>query len=98
MTQDTKVFLKQHLKRLAEIGIALTSEKNTGKILEMIISEAMDFARAITDEQGRFVIDEIADGEYRLIAQSWPDADGSITVPEALRAYMGGMQQIKAKE
>ena len=46
VTQDTREYLREHLKHLAEIGVALTSEKNTGKILEMIINEAMDFARA----------------------------------------------------
>lgn len=41
--------------------------------------ERMHFARALTDDQGRFAIESIADGEYRLIAQSWPEADGPIT-------------------
>jgi C-terminal processing protease CtpA/Prc len=41
--------------------------------------ERTHFAQALTDEQGRFVIDGVADGEYRLIAQSWPEAGGPIT-------------------
>lgn len=43
--------------------------------------ERMHFARALTDEQGRFVIESIADGEYRLIAQSWLDTAGPVTTP-----------------
>jgi len=43
--------------------------------------EEWNFARALTDEQGRFAIEGIADGEYRLIAQSWLDAAGPITAP-----------------
>ena len=32
------------------------------------------------------------------LLELYQNADGSVTVPEALRPYMGGMQQIKAKE
>ncbi|MBN2727308.1 GAF domain-containing protein [Candidatus Mcinerneyibacteriota bacterium] len=35
-----------HIKKLAEIGISLTSEKNITKILEMIVEEAKNFTNA----------------------------------------------------
>ncbi|HDS03403.1 MAG TPA: GAF domain-containing protein [Firmicutes bacterium] len=35
-----------HIKKLAEIGISLTSEKNVNKILEMIVEEAKNFTNA----------------------------------------------------
>ena len=38
-------------------------------------SQPKDLAYAITDEQGRFSFENTPLGEYRLVAQSWPDAD-----------------------
>ena len=38
-------------------------------------NQAMDIACAITGEKGEFVFKNIPTGEYRLIAQSWKDAE-----------------------
>jgi len=34
-----------------------------------------DLAHVLTDQQGRFCFEKVPPGEYRLIAQSWPEAE-----------------------
>lgn len=46
MTQNSQEDLRKHMRQFAAIGVALSAEKDIDKILEMIIVEAMDFARA----------------------------------------------------
>lgn len=44
------------IQRLAEIGIALSAEKNINKLLEMIVDEAMDFTNA--DAGTLYILDD----------------------------------------
>ena len=46
LTSDTRIVLRGQVKSLTAIGIALSAEKDIDKLLEMIISEAIDFSRA----------------------------------------------------
>ena len=41
-----------------------------------------DLAHVLTDQQGRFRFEKVPPGEYRLIAQSWPEA-------ESIKGIMG---------
>ena len=51
-------FLEERIKRLNEIGIALSTENNTDKLFEMILEEA----RNITNADGRTLYMKDADG------------------------------------
>ncbi len=44
--RDYSIGFIDHIKKLSEIGISLTSEKNNTKILEMIVEEAKNFTNA----------------------------------------------------
>jgi HD-GYP domain-containing protein (c-di-GMP phosphodiesterase class II) len=46
MTDNTPENAYRHMRKLAAIGTALSAEKDVDKILEMIVTEAMDFTRA----------------------------------------------------
>ncbi len=37
---------QDHIKRLTQIGVALSGEKNIDRLMEMILSEACDFTNA----------------------------------------------------
>ncbi len=44
---DQKIHNQQkYIKQLAEIGLALSAEKNISKLLEMIVDEARDLSNA----------------------------------------------------
>ena len=46
MSQNAQDRLREHVKKLAAIGVALSAEKDIDGLLEMIIDEAMDFTNA----------------------------------------------------
>ena len=55
-------FLEERIKRLNEIGIALSTESNTNKLFEMILEEA----RHITHADGRTLYMKDADGNLKF--------------------------------
>lgn len=46
MSRDTYELVREHTRKIAAIGVALSAEKDVEKILDMIIGEAMDFTNA----------------------------------------------------
>ena len=55
-------FLEERIKRLNEIGIALSTESNTNKLFEMILEEA----RHITHADGRTLYMKDVDGNLKF--------------------------------
>jgi HD-GYP domain-containing protein (c-di-GMP phosphodiesterase class II) len=69
-------FLEERIKRLNEIGIALSTESNTNKLFEMILEEA----RHITHADGRTLYMKDADGNLKF----------EILRNDSMKTVMGG--------
>ena len=74
------LFLEERIKRLNEIGIALSTESNTNKLFEMILEEA----RNITNADGRTLYMKDDDGNLKF----------EIMATDSKNFYMGGTSGI----
>jgi len=78
--KERSLFLEERIKRLNEIGIALSTESNTNKLFEMILEEA----RHITHADGRTLYMKDADGNLKF----------EIMMTDSKGTYMGGTSGI----
>ena len=78
--KQRSLFLEERIKRLNEIGIALSTESNTNKLFEMILEEA----RQITHADGRTLYMKDADGNLKF----------EIMITDSKGIYMGGTSGI----
>ena len=64
MFEDKCKFLEERIKRLNEIGIALSTERDTNKLFELILEEAKN----ITNADGRtlYMVDEKGNLKFTL--------------------------------
>ena len=74
--KERSLFLEERIKRLNEIGIALSTESNTNKLFEMILEEARNITRA----DGRTLYMKDADGNLKF----------EIMATDSKDFYMGG--------
>lgn len=74
-------FLKNNMRRMTEIGIALSKEKDTNKLLEMILIEAKTFSNA----DGGTLYMKDSDNEIRF----------EIVMTDSLNIHMGGTSSHK---
>ena len=61
-TEERIRFLKERVRRLSEIGIALSVEKDTDRLFEMILNEA----KMITRADGRTLYMKNKDGDLQF--------------------------------
>ena len=78
--KERSLFLEERIKRLNEIGIALSTESNTNKLFEMILEEA----RHITHADGRTLYMKDANGNLKF----------EIMMTDSKGTYMGGTSGI----
>ena len=78
--KERSLFLEERIKRLNEIGIALSTESNTNKLFEMILEEA----RQITHADGRTLYMKDADGNLKF----------EIMITDSKGTYKGGTSGI----
>ena len=78
--KERSLFLEERIKRLNEIGIALSTESNTNKLFEMILEEA----HQITHADGRTLYMKDADGNLKF----------EIMITDSKGTYMGGTSGI----
>ena len=78
--KERSLFLEERIKRLNEIGIALSTESNTNKLFEMILEEA----RQITHAVGRTLYTKDEDGYLKF----------EIMITDSKGTYMGGTSGI----
>ncbi len=72
----------EHIKRLAQIGIALSAEKDIDKLFELIIDEAMDFTNA--DAGTLYVVNDAQTAlEFRILKN------------RSLNTHMGGTSELE---
>ncbi len=80
-----------------ESGIPFAKEKwqLISDVLLAGYSRSPDFAHRRSDEQGRFRFDGVPYGRYRLIAQSWPDAqdEGELLGTTANEIHLCGVAE-----
>ena len=74
--KERSLFLEERIKRLNEIGIALSTESNTNRLFEMILEEA----RHITHADGRTLYMKDKDGNLKF----------EIMATDSKNFYMGG--------
>jgi len=79
--KERSLFLEERIKRLNEIGIALSTESNSNKLFEMILEEA----RHITHADGRTLYMKDADGNLEF----------EIMITDSKKTFMGGTSGVE---
>ena len=79
--EDKCKFLEERIKRLNEIGIALSTERNTNKLFELILEEAKN----ITNADGRtlYMVDEKGNLKFEIMRN------------DSMNTVMGGTSGVK---